>query len=206
MPGRTPVFVYANDPVSQAGVASQLRSRPEILVVDDLDSATVAVVMVDEADETAMKLVRGLQRNACPRIVLVVSRLDDGDLLAAVEAGVCGILRRHEAEPDRLGALVAAAAAGEGSVPPDLLGRLLNQVGRLQRHVLAPRGITFSGLTEREIDVLRLVAEGLDTSEIAKKLAYSERTIKNVIHDVTVRLNLRNRSHAVAYAVREGLI
>ena len=63
-----------------------------------------------------------------------------------------------------------------------------------------------SGLTEREIEVLRLVAEGLDTAEIADKLAYSERTIKNVIHDITSRLCLRNRTHAVAWAVREGLI
>ena len=63
-----------------------------------------------------------------------------------------------------------------------------------------------SGLTEREIEVLRLVAEGLDTAEIAEKLAYSERTIKNVIHDITSRLCLRNRTHAVAWAVREGLI
>ncbi|MGH9118641.1 MAG: LuxR C-terminal-related transcriptional regulator [Acidimicrobiales bacterium] len=63
-----------------------------------------------------------------------------------------------------------------------------------------------SGLTEREIEVLRLVAEGCDTAEIAGRPAYSERTIKNIVHDVIVRLALRNRTHAVAYAVREGLI
>ena len=54
--------------------------------------------------------------------------------------------------------------------------------------------------------MLRLVADGCDTAEIAAALAYSERTVKNVIHDVTTRLRLRNRSAAVAYAVREGLI
>jgi len=54
--------------------------------------------------------------------------------------------------------------------------------------------------------VLRLVAEGWDTAQIATKLSYSERTVKNVLHDVTTRLQLRNRSHAVAYAMREGLI
>jgi len=54
--------------------------------------------------------------------------------------------------------------------------------------------------------VLRLVSDGHDTSEIATTLCYSERTVKNVLHDVTTRLNLRNRSHAVAYAMREGLI
>ena len=61
-------------------------------------------------------------------------------------------------------------------------------------------------LTDREVDVLRLLSEGWDTAEIASKLAYSERTVKNVIHDITARLQLRNRSHAVAYAVRQGLI
>jgi DNA-binding NarL/FixJ family response regulator len=79
-------------------------------------------------------------------------------------------------------------------------------VGRLQRHVLAPRGLTFSGLTERELGVLKLVADGLDTAEIAQQLAYSERTIKNIIHDITTRFHLRNRSHAVAFALRQGLI
>ncbi|HWB72974.1 MAG TPA: helix-turn-helix transcriptional regulator [Egibacteraceae bacterium] len=61
-------------------------------------------------------------------------------------------------------------------------------------------------LNRREVEVLRLVAEGLDTAEIANHLSYSERTIKNVIHDATMRLNLRNRTHAVAYALRQGLI
>jgi len=54
--------------------------------------------------------------------------------------------------------------------------------------------------------VLKLLADGLGTNEIASALAYSERTIKNVIHDVTSRLNLRNRSHAVAYAVKAGIV
>jgi DNA-binding NarL/FixJ family response regulator len=127
-------------------------------------------------------------------------------MLAGVEAGACGLLRRSEARPERLIEAIQSAATGDGSVPADLLGRLLEHVGRLQRQVLSPRGLTISGLTEREIEVLKLVADGFDTAEIAGSLAYSERTIKNIIHDVTARLNLRNRSHAVAYAVRQGLI
>jgi DNA-binding NarL/FixJ family response regulator len=91
-------------------------------------------------------------------------------------------------------------------MPPDLLGRLLSQVASLQRHLLTPRGLTFAGLTQREVQVLSLVAEGSSTQEIAMRLAYSERTIKNIIHDLTTRLQLRNRSHAVAYALRRGLI
>ncbi len=57
-----------------------------------------------------------------------------------------------------------------------------------------------------EIDVLRLLADGHDTGEIARQLSFSERTVKNVVHDVTTRLQLRNRSHAVANASREGWI
>jgi len=205
---RLPVFVYAEDPISQAGVAAQLRGRPEVHVVPDgdIDAAEVAVVIVEEADEAAAVTVRGIRREGCPRVVLVVGDLDDAGLLTAVEMGASGVLRRREATPERLAAAVVSAAAGDGTIAPDLLGRLLTQMSRLQRDVLAPRGFGPTGLTERELAVLRLVADGHDTGEIAKRLAYSERTIKNVIHDLTTRLNLRNRSHAVAYAVKAGLI
>jgi DNA-binding NarL/FixJ family response regulator len=138
--------------------------------------------------------------------VVVATRLDDAGMLHAVEAGACALMRRSEAVPGQLVSTVRRAAAGDGSVPPDLLGRLLEQIGRLQRQVLTPRGLTFSGMSEREIEVLRLIADGLDTTEVAGRLCYSERTVKNVLHDVTSRLRLRNRTHAVAYAVRHGLI
>ena len=208
MQQRSPVFVYATDPVSQAGVSAQLRGRPELYIVNDrdVDSAAVAIVMADEVDAETTRIVTAIQRNGCPRVVLVATRLDDAAVLAAVEAGACALLRRGEASPERLAAAVQSAAAGDGTIPPDLLGRLLAQVGRLQRDVLAPRGLTMAALGARELDVLRLVADGLDTNEIAEKLCYSERTVKNVIHDVTMRLNLRNRSHAVAYAMRQGLL
>ncbi len=207
MSDRIRVYVYAHDPISQAGLSAQLRARGDVEVVDDdVDRAEVAVVVADDVDDDTTRVVRAVQRNGIPRVVLVVTRLDDAAMIAGVEAGACGLLRRADAKPEQLAAAVHAAHAGDGSVPSDLLGRLLDHVGRLQRQVLSPRGITLSGLTEREIEVLRLVADGCDTAEIATSLSYSERTIKNIIHDVTARLNLRNRSHAVAYAVRQGLI
>jgi DNA-binding NarL/FixJ family response regulator len=205
---RIPVYVYANDPICRAGLGSQLRPRPEVLVLEDdeRDKAQVGLVVTDSVDDDALRALRALRCAAVPQLVLVAGRIDDLDLAAVMEIGVSGVVRRSDATADRLVSVIKAAAVGEGSVPPDLLGRLLAQVGQLQRQVLGPRGLTFAGLAEREVEVLRLVAEGLDTNEIASKLAYSERTIKNVLHEVTSRLQLRNRSHAVAYALRNGLI
>lgn len=205
---RIPVYLHAIDMISQAGLVSQLRPRPEILLVDetDLARARVGVAVSDNVGEDTIRILRSLRSRGVPQLVLVATQIDDGGLVLAVEAGVAGVIRRREASADRLVLVITAAASGEGSVPPDLLGRLLSQVGQLQRGVLGPRGLTFAGLAEREIEVLRLVAEGFDTAEIAVKLAYSQRTIKNVLHDVTSRMHLRNRSHAVAYALRNGLI
>jgi len=201
-------YVHANDPISLAGVQGLLRMRPEVRVVEEMavDEAAVAVVVVEEFDDDARRVVRALCRGDRPRIVLVASLMDDSALVAAAEAGVGGLVRRSEATADVLVRTVQKVAAGEGEVPADLLGRLLQQVGRMQRQVLAPRGLTFAGLSPRETEVLRLVAEGQDTAEIAVRMCYSERTVKNILHDLTTRLQLRNRTHAVAYAMREGLI
>jgi len=209
MPGRTRVQVLAADPVSEAGVTSQLRFRPELESVpaNGTDQhPDVVIVVADEVDEERLRTVRAVRRNGRARVVLVANELDGRSLLAAVEAGASGIVRRKEVTPERLSAVVRAAANGDGTLPPDLLGRLLQQFGEPRRTHGMVRGLTFGGLTQRELSVLQLLADGFSTSEIARELAYSERTIKNAIHDLTSRLNLRNRSHAVAFALRQGLI
>jgi DNA-binding NarL/FixJ family response regulator len=203
---RIPVYLHTEDVISRAGIGSQLRPQPRVHVVDETEQAEVAVVVADSVGEPTLRTLRALRAQGARRLVLVASDIDDAGLVAAVEAGACGLVRRSEATADRLVATIEAAAAGDGTVPPDLLGRLLSQIGQLQRAVLGPRGLTFTGLTEREVAVLRLVADGMDTAQIATKLCYSQRTVKNVLHDVTSRLHLRNRSHAVAYALRHGLI
>ncbi|MBT2448956.1 response regulator transcription factor [Streptomyces sp. ISL-43] len=222
---RIPVRLTAQDPISRAGLAGQLRNCPEVRLLGDEESyeaygnSCVAVVAADRVGENETQTLRRAQRGAPDggggagggaggeaRIVLVVTEIDDAGLVAAVECGVVGVVRRSEASGERLVQVITAASRGEGSVPADLLGRLLDQVGRLQRQVLDPRGLAFTGLAPREVDVLRLVAEGSDTAEIARALAFSERTVKNILHDVTTRLQLRNRSHAVAYAMRQGFI
>ncbi|HVK35165.1 MAG TPA: response regulator transcription factor [Microlunatus sp.] len=199
-------YVHARDPISQAGVVAQLRMQPEIKIVGTAPQSAVAVMITDVVDESTTRELRSLRKDGHPRLMLVATTIDDAALVAAAEAGVAGLLRRSDASADTMVRTIVKVASGDGEVPADLLGRLLEQVGRLQRQVLAPRGLTFTGLTPRETEVLRLVADGLDTSEIASRMCYSERTVKNVLHDLTTRLQLKNRTHAVAYAVREGLI
>lgn len=205
---RIPVFLYSSDPVLHAGIVTQLRGRPEVEVVGetDVDSARVAVVVCDDVDEDAVRVVRALNRNGSLRVVLIAASLDDIGVLNGVEAGASGFLRRADAVPEKLVSVIMSTTAGDGCVPPDLLGRLLDYVNNLQASVLSPRGLSLTGLSDRELDVLRLVAEGLETSEIAERLCYSERTVKGVVHEITSRLRLKNRAHAVAYAVRHGLI
>ena len=204
---RIQVFISACDPVSREGIVGQLRGH-FVTPVDerDLNPSVVALLVVDEVDDKTAQQIRTLKQRGLERIVVMATRVEDGGLLAAVEAGANGFLRRSQSTASRLMDTIRTAASGEGALPPDLLGRLMGQVGRLQRQVLNPRGLTFTGLTDREVKVLKLLAEGFDTVEVGHQLFLSERTVKNIVHDVTSRLNLRNRTHAVAYALRQGLI
>ncbi|MEU0137763.1 response regulator transcription factor [Streptomyces sp. NPDC006296] len=207
-PVRIPVEVHASDPLSMDGAVSQLRRHAEVELIDEGAGrpGTVAVLLADALDEPALSRLRRLARADGTKAVLVTSLIREAELLQVIEYGVGAIVWRREATGHRLLRAVLAASRGEGDLPSDLLGRLIAQVGTLQRGTTSMSGATVSGLAPREVDVLRLVAEGLDTAEIASKLSYSERTVKNVMHGLTTRLQLRNRAHAVAYALREGYI
>ncbi|MFE4048398.1 LuxR C-terminal-related transcriptional regulator [Streptomyces sp. YIM B13518] len=207
-PARVTLAVYAADPVLRVGVVQQLRPRPEIDLVDadDVGSARVSLVVVDHVDDDVAALLSRLRHNSATRTGLVIGTLGAGGLQRVVERGVTAVLRRAEADQDQLLRLVLATGNGEGMLPGDLLGDLLHHVGGLRRSALDPGALPLSTLTTREADMLRLVSEGMDTAEIARKTSYSERTVKNVLHEVITRLQLRNRAHAVGYALRNGLI
>ncbi|HTI28293.1 MAG TPA: response regulator transcription factor [Kutzneria sp.] len=208
MGSRVAVATYTDDPVLRAGVAHQLRPRPEVELVPpgEEDRATVALVVVDQVGEDSVQLLRKLRRGNGLRTALVVGRFEAPALRTAIECGVAAVIRRGEATQDRLVSMITAVANGEGVLPGDVLGQLLEHVGQLHRTAGDPGAVTLSALTARETDVLRLISEGFDTIEIAGKLSYSERTIKNVLSEINTRLQLRNRAHAVGYALRSGLI
>lgn len=208
MQGRVSVSIHADDAITRAGLTSELRQRSEIELVDPpFGGATqVAVFAFESLTEPAFEMIRTVCLKDGAQAVLLVSTLSDDDLLAVVESGACSVLWRREATTAWIVKTVLKAAGGNAALPSDLLTRLLKQVGRLQQHVLRSQGLPAAGLSDRERKILRLAAVGLDTDEIAAELAYSRRTVTSILHDVMARYNLRNRTHAVAYAIREGLI
>jgi DNA-binding NarL/FixJ family response regulator len=234
MSGTVLVRVHALDPISESGILTQLSECPDIRVTDTVRKGgagsvlwppinssargggnpdagqntkpSVALAVADSIDDGATRWLRALHQCDGLPIVLVVGQLDAGTLITVIESGVRAVVRRCEVTPQRLAQLLRGTAASRCELPPDLLGQLLDQVGHLNRSLLAPRGLGLNGLTQRESDILRLVADGLSTREVASQLAYSERTIKAVIQELTTRLALRNRAHAVAHAVRNGWI
>jgi DNA-binding NarL/FixJ family response regulator len=173
-----------------AGDSSGLTPEPELRGVD---------LLLFAADSTSLQTAARLGRTSGVSLVAVLDSATDSAVEAAVEAGVSSLLVRSELTPAALAGTLRMVASGNASLPAKLLGRLLDRAANGSRH-----GST--GLTLRELDVLRLLADGEDTREIAGLLCYSERTVKNVVHDVLVKMNCRNRAHAVALATRHGVI
>jgi DNA-binding NarL/FixJ family response regulator len=218
---RTIVSVHSDDPVVRIGMTTMLRQQPEVELLEprvppgpqagpDQPAAAVLVLCTDTVDERAVATMREWGGGAAVRIVLVVGDMREAQLFEAIECGVVAVVRRREATSAAMLHAIEAARDGAGELPADLLGELLVQVGRARRlhssHDIVAVGAAMTGFSDREAEVVKLVAVGLGTHEIATKLSYSERTIKNVLHGLMLRLHLRNRAHAVAYAARQGYL
>lgn len=171
------------------GESARLRPEPRVSDVD---------VLVFEAVPGALRLVRQLDVGRA-RLVATVRAVDERGVRELVEGGVAAVIPHDDLTPETLGATLRAVVAGRVTLPRDLLPRLLALAAR------AAQGGS-GALSARERDVLRLLADGMDTREIATDLCYSERTVKNVVHDVLMKMHCRTRAHAVALATREGVI
>lgn len=202
------VVVTAEDPVSRTGLVSHLEAAGmTVLAGDAEDRAGVLVLVVERfSGEVVAGLRRRVAHTDAP-VVLVVDELSAEEFLVAVDCRVMAVVLRAAATGELIARAVRAVVEGDGLLPPKLVGQALHRL-RNARRKEQPHGTAVGGaqLGNREVEVLQLMADGLDTAEVARHLSCSERTVKNVVYRITVRLNLRNRSHAVAYAIRCGLI
>ncbi|HEV2637416.1 MAG TPA: LuxR C-terminal-related transcriptional regulator [Actinocrinis sp.] len=205
------VAVLAGDPLTGQGAVAHLRTRFEVCVLgnDRVAEAEVVLILVDRITDDTLDLMERVADGSAgreARFVLVGDGVRERHLLRAITSGLVSVIPRREADFDRIVRAIVGVHEGRLEMPGIALGWLVAQLRAVRQDVLEPNGLTPSGLETREVDVLGLLADGLSTGEIAQRLNYSERTVKNIIHGVLTRLKLRNRTHAVAFAVRAGAL
>jgi len=199
------VRVVGSDPLSREGVVRYLQEFSELRVGTD-DSAGIAevvIVVVDRIGDATIRLIGSIYEGLWPRIILLAGHLDPGRTAEAMRAGAVGIAWRKDITGSGLRQMIRSVVSGEAVMPPDVLATI---VGPANAANSGAARLSVVGLNDREVKVLRLLSDGSDTREIAIRLRYSERTVKTIIQDITHRFGLRNRSHAVAYALRHNLI
>ncbi|ONI81118.1 DNA-binding response regulator [Actinosynnema sp. ALI-1.44] len=201
------LLIVDDHPVVRDGLRATFTGEPDIEVVGEAGDGRQAVEMVAEhgADVVLMDLrmpeldgvraIRRLRETAPDTRVLVLTTFDtDSDVLPAIEAGATGYLLKDATTEDLLKA-VRSAHQGQSVLSPSVANRLIGQVRKPQRGTLSPR----------ELEVLKLVAEGATNREAASKLFISEASIKTHLLHIYAKLDVRDRAAAVGEAYRRGL-
>ena len=206
------VLIGARSEVVRAGLASLLTADPRFQVVgtfsiDDLtrvEDLQPEVVLLDLDSPSDESLLAAIQ----PGGALVNSSLmiltEDPESLAVdvLGSGLRAILPRY-ATPEEIIAAIQAAATGLVALHPDIFDSMLSRIRPGQQSELDPSGQI---LTPREIEVLRMIADGLGNKEIASKLSISDHTVKFHISSIFAKLSASNRAEAVTLGIRHGLI
>ena len=138
------------------------------------------------------------------RVLVLTGSADQHDVFDAILAGACGYLLK-DASAEEIGEAVRAAAAGESVISRSVAGRLLNEI-RGRDSDVEPGDAIRATLTDRELEVLKLVASGKENNEIARNLFISPKTVQNHMSSILAKLQLENRIQAAVAAVRSGIV
>jgi DNA-binding NarL/FixJ family response regulator len=211
------VLVVDDHALFRRGLEMVLAQEDDIEVVGEAgDGAEAVEKAADLLPDVVLMDVRMPRRSgieACTaikdvtpstRIIMLTISDEENDLYDAIKAGATGYLLK-EITIDEVATAVRAVAGGQSLISPAMASKLLTEFATLvkrddRQQVPAPR------LTDRELEVLRLVARGLNNKEIAKQLFISENTVKNHVRNILEKLQLHSRMEAVVYAVREKLL
>jgi DNA-binding NarL/FixJ family response regulator len=166
---------------------------PEIVLMD-LDMPTMGGV-------EATRQISGIA--PLTRVVVLTISDDDSDVMDAILAGACGYLLKDSSVPDLLRG-IAAAAVGESLISPTIAAKMLQGI-RAGSAVPEVAETVRTELSDREIEVLKLIAGGKNNAEIASDLFVSSKTVKNHISNILTKLQISNRIQAAVYAVKSGL-
>jgi DNA-binding NarL/FixJ family response regulator len=164
------------------------RHEPDVVLMDHL-------LPDGEGTDAAARIVAMLPAT---KVVMVTQFADDNVFMAALDAGCAGYVTKDKSAKELLEA-IRAVAEGEAAIPPGMLGRVLSRLRSVRQ---GPN----VDLTPREREILRLMALGLQTGEIAVRLGLSLSTVRNHIQNVLVKLGAHSKLEAVATAVRSGIV
>jgi NarL family two-component system response regulator LiaR len=163
--------------------------KPDVILIDLLMPRMGGIEAIDKIKAENSKV----------NILVLTSFAEDEKVFSAIKAGALGYLLK-DATPQELLAAIRQVYRGEPSMDSAIAHKLMRE---LQRSSDLP--LTEEPLTEREVDVLKLVAQGLTNQDIAEKLVISERTVRTHVSHILDKLHLANRTQAALYALREGL-
>jgi DNA-binding NarL/FixJ family response regulator len=212
------VVVADDQDIVRAGFSALLDTQHDMTVVGSAGDGAEAVRVCREHEpdvvvmDVRMPVMDGIEatreltsaNDGGPRVLVLTTFDLDEYVYDALRSGASGFLLK-DAAAERLFDAVRVVAAGEALLAPAVTRRLIGEFARL-RPAPAPRPDQLAELTARELEVLRLVAEGLSNAEIAERLVVSEETVKTHVSRVLMKLGLRDRTQAVVMAYESGLV
>jgi NarL family two-component system response regulator LiaR len=208
------VMLVDDHAMVRQGVKAFLATQPDLSVVGEVGSGEEAVKMAAQfvPDVILMDLIMpsmdGVEatrrvKQVSPRsqVVVLTSYHEDENIFPALKAGALSYILK-DLSADELASAVRKAAIGEAILHPRVAARVIKEVQGARDEKVNP----FTELSQRELEVLKLIADGMSNAEMAAKLVLSEKTIKGHVSNILSKLQLADRTQAAVYAWREGIV
>jgi two-component system nitrate/nitrite response regulator NarL len=203
--------------VVRDGIASLLSQSPMLTVVDfppqengheeqqDGNAVDVALIVAELANNGAADQIQKIKNtHADAKVVIIGVSGTENESLEYIEAGASGYVLPGS-RPEDLIETIQKVHRGEASCPPDILARLFERVASFRSRLQIAQDSELSNLTNRELEILHLVADGMSNKEIATYLKLEIQTVKNHVHNILEKLRVHNRREAAACTRRYGL-
>jgi two-component system response regulator DevR len=208
------VLIIDDHPVVRHGLKSLLSQYEVIRIIGEADGGPLALEMIAElkpdvvlldirlAEQSGLDLAQTLQYQHSPARIIILTSYDDTTYLKrAAQAGVHGYMLKS-ASAEMLIEAIQAVHRGEHRLSPAVAGMAFEQLEQVSHEYIQFK----TGLSEQELDILHLLADGANTQEMCDRLYLSERTIKRKIQDILSKLGAINRTQAVSEAYKRGLL